>query len=318
MKKLLLTGLVLAASLSANAQETFNYFNPADCDENGWLWFDSADKIGKYVGEGKKIQLLNAPFEIEDPEFPGETIFPESSADATVKGYNTEGKAEGKTGALVLAPAEEEAHGVFDKYRGGGFMVHLPDCATFDVILSSPNAKIYTEIDGERSYVDAKDCRYIWNEGDPNWLNPDDAPLTENHYVEYLNVQDHKYDLTFGEGDVRDYLTIQGNKGEKRTAVFYSRIAVPLYVHAIRIKTYTDVSLVDEDPAAGIKSVANGDANVSVNGKVVTATKPVEINVYNTVGAKVASTYGKSLNCSALQSGVYVVRAGKQAIKVAF
>ena len=315
MKKVLLTAFAFVASLSVNAQETFNYFNPADCDADGWLWFDSAEKIGKYVGEGKKIQLLNAPFEIEDPEFPGETIFPESSADATVKGYNTDGKAEGKTGALVLALAE--GRGWFDSY-GGGFMVHLPDCATFDVVLSSPEAEIYTELYGARSYVDAKDCQYIWNESEPSEWFPEDGPLTNNHYVEYLNVQDHKYDLTFGEGDVRDYLTFQGNKGEKRTCVFYNRVTAPIYVHAIRIKTYTDVSLVDEDPAAGIKSVANGDANVSVNGKVVTATKPVEINVYNTVGAKVASTYGKSLNCSALQSGVYVVRAGKQAIKVAF
>lgn len=315
MKKSLLTGLVLAASLSVNAQETFNYFNPADCDADGWLWFDSAEKIAKYVGEGKKIQLLDAPYEIDDPDFPGETTFPKSSADATILGYNTDGVAEGKTGALVLAMAE--GRGFFDA-AGGAFVLHLPDCATFDVVLSSPEAKIYTELYGARAYVEAKDCQYIWNEDDPSFWNPEDGPLTENHYVEYLNVQDRKYDLTLGEGDVRDYLTFQGNKGEKRTAVFYNRVTAPLYVHAIRIKTYTDVSLVDQDPATGIKSVAGADATLSVSGKVVTATRPVEISVYSATGAKVASTCGKTLDCSALQSGVYVVRAGQQAIKVAF
>lgn len=320
MKKFLLTGLVLAASLSMNAQETsetYNFFDPADCDENGWLWFDSAEKIAKYVGEGLKIQLIDAPFEIDDPDFPGEKIFPPSYADAAVKGYNTKGEEGGegaKTGALVLAQAE--GRGFFDSY-GGGFLVHMPDCASFDVVLSSSEGSIYTELYGERSYVDAKDCRYIWNESDPSEWFPEDGPLTTEHYIEYLNVQSHAYDLTFGEGDVRDYLTFQGNKGENRTAVFYNRVTAPLYVHGIRIKTYTDVSNAAGD-VAGVTDIAADKVAINITGKVISVDTPSEISVYNVAGAKVASAYGTSMDCSGLAKGVYVVSAGKHTLKAAF
>ena len=27
-----------------------NLFQPSDCDEDGWLWFDTQDKIDRYVG----------------------------------------------------------------------------------------------------------------------------------------------------------------------------------------------------------------------------------------------------------------------------
>ncbi len=318
MKQILLSGLVVAASFSVNAQETYNFFDPADCDENGWLWFDSADKIAKYVGAGLKIQLIDAPYEIDDPDFPGETIFPPSFADATIKGYNTKGEKGGegsKTGALELAPAT--GHGWFDVH-GGGFYVHLPDCASFDVVLSASEAEIYTWIEGSKEYADVKDCKYIWNESEPSEWVPEDGPLTKEYYFEYLNVQDHKYDLTFGEGDVRDYLTFQGNKGENRTAVFYNYVTAPLYVHGIRIKTYTDVSKVLEDPFAGVDDIIADDAAVMVSGKVISVDSPAEISVYNIAGAKVASTYGTSLDCNGLLNGIYVVRAGKKAIKVAF
>lgn len=317
MKQILLSGLVVAASLSVNAQETYNFFDPADCDENGWLWFDSPEKIAKYVGADLKIQLIDAPYEIDDPDFPGETIFPPSSADATIQGYNTKGEKGGegsKTGALELAPAE--GRGFFDSC-GGGFLVHLPDCASYDVVLSSPEGSIYTELYGAKEYVTKDDCSYIWNESDPNDWFPEDGPLTTEHYFEYLNVQDHKYDLTFGEGDVRDYITFQGNKGEKRTTVFYNRVMAPLYVHGIRIKTYTDVSGAAGD-IAGVEDVIAEDAAIMVDGKVIRVDSPVEISVYNIAGAKVASTFGTSLDCNGLAEGVYVVRAGNKALKAAF
>ncbi|MDE5675210.1 MAG: T9SS type A sorting domain-containing protein [Muribaculaceae bacterium] len=318
MKQFLLSGFVIAASLSIHAQETFNFFDPADCDENGWLWLDSAEKIAKYVGKDRKIQLLNAPYQIDDPEFPGETIFPASFADPEVKGFNTSGEAGGegsKTGALVLAAAE--GRGWFD-YQGGGMLIHLPDCYSYDVVLSSVEPSFYTEIHGARSYVEAKDCQYIWNEADPNFLNPDDGPLTTEHYVEYLNVQEHKYDLSFGEGDTRDYLTFAGEKGENRTTVFYNRVAAPLYVHAVRIKTFTDVSGNNDDLMAGVEEAVAGVNTLTVSGKVVYSASPTTISVYNTAGSKVASVYGTSLDCSGLPSGIYIIRGGKDTLKVVF
>lgn len=61
MKKVLLTLAALTAVSIANAQQTYNYFDPADCDADGWLWFDTQEKLEKYCGfenEGKK----NYPF----------------------------------------------------------------------------------------------------------------------------------------------------------------------------------------------------------------------------------------------------------------
>ncbi len=60
MKKVLLTLAALTAVSIANAQQTYNYFDPADCDADGWLWFDTQEKLEKYCGfenEGKKLSF---------------------------------------------------------------------------------------------------------------------------------------------------------------------------------------------------------------------------------------------------------------------
>ena len=69
-----ITTLLMAfgAILFANAQE-YNLFDPADVDANGWIWFDTQEKIDKYIGQannedgkidpdGKIIQLICADF----------------------------------------------------------------------------------------------------------------------------------------------------------------------------------------------------------------------------------------------------------------
>ena len=71
MKKVLLTLAALTAVSIANAQQTYNYFDPADCDADGWLWFDTQEKLEKYCGfenEGKKIILLSATWENSNGE----------------------------------------------------------------------------------------------------------------------------------------------------------------------------------------------------------------------------------------------------------
>ena len=89
MKKVLLTLAALTAVSIANAQQTYNYFDPADCDADGWLWFDTQEKLEKYCGfenEGKKIILLSATWENSNGEFEEPTL------DGNLKGYNAEGK----------------------------------------------------------------------------------------------------------------------------------------------------------------------------------------------------------------------------------
>ena len=125
--------LGLAVALGAQAQE-YNLFY--DVDEDGWLWFDSQEKIDKYVGtcdeenycvnpNGKPIQLIYADYQ---PDYPSAT------ADPTFVGAGAEGElgAEGaRTGALIIPGASS-----FAGTNGGGFVVLMPSCASYDICMS--------------------------------------------------------------------------------------------------------------------------------------------------------------------------------------
>lgn len=317
MKKSLLTSMLAVAALSmyADDPETFNFFDPADCDSEGWLWLDTPEKIAKYVGSDKKIRLINSSLEIEDPEFPGEYLSPETVADASAKGYNDKGEEGGegsKTGGIILPEADE--HGIFGS-PGGGFLIQLPDCAQFDLYMSQKLPGVYTWICAARGYVDTLDPNgnYVWNEDDTSWDSEAEVgPLKGVTYAGYdMNIQYIKYDLSLGDGT--DYLQIYGPKGEKRTAGFYNFSLCPMLVQGIRIYTYTDVSL---DQNAAVDAIVAG-VELKINGKTVVASSPVDINVYNAEGVKVAATYGTSLDCSALK-GFYIVKAGNRSVKAVF
>lgn len=90
----------VACMVSASAQTVYNYFDAADVDANGWLWFDTQAKIDKYVGWGNKykIQLQSATYEDADGQYP------EPYGDPTAIGWNAAGEqGEGaKTGAIIL------------------------------------------------------------------------------------------------------------------------------------------------------------------------------------------------------------------------
>lgn len=44
MKKFLLAIAAFATVSGLSAQQTYNYFDAADVDANGWLWFDTQAK----------------------------------------------------------------------------------------------------------------------------------------------------------------------------------------------------------------------------------------------------------------------------------
>lgn len=219
---------------------TYNFFDPADCDEEGWLWLDTQAKIDKYVGEGKKIQLINSTLEIEDPEFPGEYLSSETYADAKVKGYNDKGVEGGegaKTGGIILP--ESDGHGFFG-WHGGGILIQMPDCAQFDIYMSQRLPDIYTWIEGGRGILTADELTYIWNEDESSWDETAEVGPLPTPYVAYdMNIQDIEYDLNF---DGSDMLKIYGEKGEARTAGFYNYSLCPMIVQGIRIKTFTNVN----------------------------------------------------------------------------
>jgi hypothetical protein len=143
MKKTFTTLALLAATtISVSAQE-YNLFPASDVDADGWLWFDTQEKIDKYVGvcdednytvdpNGKIIQMVYANI---TPDYP-ETI-----ADPTVMGTDEAGYIEGqdeytpgqaKTGAIVIAGASAQM-----STNGGCLILNLPSCSTISLYLSS-------------------------------------------------------------------------------------------------------------------------------------------------------------------------------------
>lgn len=320
MKKFLLSFAVLGLALSASAQDetVYNFFDPADCDSDGWLWLDTQAKLDKYVGT--KIILVPAQYEVEDPEFPGEYITPETYVDANVLGYNTAGVAGGegsKIGGIVLPRAEE---GWYANLEGGGILLAMPDCASVDLYVSSPIATVYTCIYAAlKETDDPLDCKYIWDCG-YDWSTEQDYPVTREYCGYDMNLQDHVYEYTDPETMEDTPWSIKGEKGNPRTGVIYNyneEEGAVLYVQGIRVFTYTQTEYPENPEEDYVKGVANDNVKVSVNGKCVNATAPVEINVYDICGAKVASAVASSLDCSGL-NGVYVVKAAGKSLKVIF
>jgi hypothetical protein len=93
MKKIFTIAMLAVATMSASAQNTYNLFDPADCDADGWLWLNTQEKIDRYVGNinedaytvdpnGKVIQLAFANI---TPDYP------ETVADPEAYGVDTQG-----------------------------------------------------------------------------------------------------------------------------------------------------------------------------------------------------------------------------------
>ncbi|MDE6299427.1 MAG: hypothetical protein K2M10_07270 [Muribaculaceae bacterium] len=296
------------SALDPAPEGTFNFFDPEDCDANGWLWLDTPEKIEKYIGEDKKIQLLNASYEIDDPDFPGDKITPLTKVDAAIKGYNNKGEQGGegsKTGGIILPASQKD----WSVATGGGVLIQMPDCAIFDVYVSQSQPKVYTWIDGGYGYLSAKDLLYIWNYDDPMFDWQDDiAPLSTDYVGWDMNVQDLKYYYY----DDKPEFCIYGAKGNPRTVGYYNDSECEMYLQGLRIRTFTDVSLDD----TSVKTVI-ADTDLKIAGKVITVSSPADIFVYDIAGRIAASAYGTSLDCSALK-GIYIVRAAGKVAKVRF
>ena len=135
MRKILLSMAVMFSAMSLQAQE-YNMFNSADVDADGWLWFDTQEKVDKYVGvcneddykvdpKGKLIQMVYAD---QNP------TYPETTVDPTAVGYGAGGEvgATGaKTGAIILPAASAN-----QSINGGGIAILMPSCSTFSMNVS--------------------------------------------------------------------------------------------------------------------------------------------------------------------------------------
>lgn len=328
MKKTLLFLSFVGLAISANSEEiTYNFFDPEDCDEYGWLWLDSQEKIDKYVGSlssDKKIKLVNAQYEKENPDFPGEYITPESYTDPELKGYNQLGEEGGEgsvTGGIVLPEAKYNEEDDYWPTDGGGILIAMPDCAIFDLYISQSQPSVYTEIYVARMETnDPGDCSYVYDDDEYyNWSTGEyeGGPVITDYAGPYLNMQAYEYDYDYGEGSP-DIYSIYGSKGNPRTAYIanytYDPVC-PMYIQGLRIRTFTSVSADTE--GAGVNALEQDSQNVVVKDGLVTVAKAALIEVYSPSGAKVASEYGTSLDCSGLK-GIYLVKVGNKTVKAVF
>lgn len=277
MKRNLLLIAALAAGLSVSAQTTYNYFDPADCDADGWLWFNSDAKLEKYCGfksDGNfKILLepstwLNESFSNDEPYLDGE-----------IEGYNAEGVEGGPgswTGAIVLSNATTRIG--TDSPDGGGILFQLPDCAQIDVALSCENGFIILGLYGAKGEnVQPIDLAKIYSCMKMTWGTL--KPLSSQAQYTWTNVQ-----------DVANGQTLFCLKStEPVTGMIRNNTNAPLLVQGIRIFTYTDTN--------------NGSGVADMN--VDDASAPVRF--YNMQGVEVSGS----------EPGIYIRRQGSKVSKIA-
>ena len=306
MKKgitILFFGLAFAAG--AQAQE-YNLFH--DVDAEGWLWFDTDEKIDKYVGEclttqtgfaidpnGKPIQLVPA---MQYPDYP------ETTADAYYTGAGAEGVVGGegaKTGAIMLEPATGLS--AYSGMNGGGIVVLMPSCSTFSLSLScegsgyvhmSASTNVNAKFDKEESeggftVISAKHAAW--------------SPL----FTPGLGVWEGIEDLNNG---YEPYFTLKSNS--PIYAYFRSASTSTMYIHGIRVTTPTNSTLSVSDVAAKQQN------RIFFEGNRVVLNEPADIKVYSADGLLMnAATHADRMDLSNMPKGIYIVKAGDATRKLA-
>lgn len=300
MKKFLLSVAALAAMVPAFAQNTYNFFDPADCDANGWLWFDTQEKLDKYCGFGKDYKIMLMSTTVEDAA--GQ--FPEPELDASFVGYNTnQEQGEGsKTGAIIVPPAS-----AYVAHDGGSIVLYLPDCAQFDVYLSSEGKMVPALFAYMNKWLDET----LW---------PIDMTIAKGYTTsfgrfpgqnagqyEWLNLQDLKNSNT------DPATTFAAPLGQKVTARVVNSSKETLLIQGIRVFTYTNTH-----GDSAIEDVIAGGNNVILSGKTLVADSACDMKVYAVDGKLVASAFTANLDLSELPAGIYVAKAGDSTIKIKF
>lgn len=217
MKKFLLT-LAALSTLAANAQQTFNYFDPKDCDADGWLWFDSQAKLDKYCGWNSqfKIQLLTASYEVDGS-------FAEPTLDGTIPGYNKEGVAGAagtKAGAIVIPRGK-----TYGSKDGGGIAMMLPDLAEFSVFMSSEGPLYQPCLQGGPGWIERVDYQTVKGFARPF------TKLTSDCQYQWNNLQNFE--------NANTGFKFLSPKGEKVTAALIDDMTSDILIQGIKVFTYT-------------------------------------------------------------------------------
>ncbi len=277
MKKIFTLFALALAVGTANAQTT-SIFDAADIDANGWLWFDTQEKIDKYVGKineddfvidakGKIIQVVYANQMNLD--------YPTPTADPTVKGAGSDGELGGKdhkVGAIILNAATV---GDDTGSNGGGIALNMPSCAELSLYISCTKT-----VGGYLACAD--DVK----------TNLD--KFKKNHA--YLNIAWFGYITKAGMcewngiEDVRDE-NVDGSpviKSESPTYAYFANGAkADLFIHGIKLNIY-------KKEVSGINDIifdGNGMAEV-----------------FTLSGHKVQVSANGTVNRNSIPAGIYLVR----------
>lgn len=298
MKKTLLTLAAFAVVGTLSAQTTYNFFDPADCDADGFLWFDTKEKLDKYVGYPSRmlVKLVDADYQLPT-DYPGEYETPETKKDASYVGYGTDGVKGGtgsKKGAIMLPVAGEDFVGyAAPSCHGGGILLHLPDCAKVDFYVSAEQENLNLGVHTAEGNVDNRDLG-MYNlikggEYTPGFMGED---LPGVKYTGYFNDVEKLEDSEYGAPGNQRYFKIQSEQGVKRTIrlVNYMKNS-PLYIHGIRVLQYTD----NGNPFTPGSGVAGIEADENA---------PVEF--FNMQGVKVSGD----------EPGLYIRRQGSKTTKI--
>lgn len=250
MKKTLLVAALALAAVSADAQQTYNYFDASDVDADGWLWLDTPEKLAKYCGvitnsKSYKIGLVDATY--EDDMF----MQPACELNAAVQGWNAAGVRGGegsKTGGIVMpASLKTLVMGYTASENGGGILLQLPDCAELSVYVSTSVKDVLMASFGAAGKARAADCQIIqaWQD----WLWAD--PVPDTSYCGYWNnLQDTKIDRYDENGNVTGSFQLKSESAV--TGYVVNLEETEMILHGLKVMTYT--------PTAGVEAVSADNA----------------------------------------------------------
>ena len=296
MKKSVTLALLFAGAFTSAAYAQGNLFTPADCDSNGWLWFDTQEKIDKYVGDMNSDKILKmVPTKYQEEVEPDifENLY--NTVSPTIYGVGTDGNLPGedpstgaavgtdaKQGAIALAPAK--GHG---QQNGGGILMHLPSCYYCEVFLSA-ETRITPCLYAGLGHKETIDLGIVKGFAAP-FLILSKAGQTTWKLHEQINENNG---LTIKqEGDVTVYL-INDNSSKAE-----------LFVHGMKVQVYGE--------GAGIAGTqADSDhINIAQTGRFISLSREADVTVYNAGGKEVLSARAEALDLGALGTGLYIVQA---------
>lgn len=224
MKKSLLTLAAMAVFSVANAQETYNYFDPADCDANGWLWFDTQEKLDKYCGFADEYKIILSGAQYEDSE--GQ--YADCELDGTIQGYDkagVQGGAGSWTGGIIAPRAKS-----YGSQNGGGIILSLPDLAEFSVAMSSESRIRQMVLMGNKQpgVAERIDMGIVTGFAFPF------TSLTSDCQYTWSNLQNQKNQNTG--------LTLASPLGEHVTAGLFNDMTTDVLIQGIKVFTYTNTN----------------------------------------------------------------------------